>query len=72
MLTKGCSGEEWQADLFLYNAVQVEACRSGMLYVVNVVDKDGNVLSEVAFNSQTGCIGANTLQVRHSWSPLMC
>ncbi|CAL8465732.1 g5268 [Coccomyxa elongata] len=41
----------------------VEACRSGMLYVVNVVGKDGNVLSEVAFNSQTGCIGANTLQV---------
>ncbi|BDA51523.1 hypothetical protein COCOBI_19-0790 [Coccomyxa sp. Obi] len=41
----------------------VEACRSGMLYVVNVVGKDGSVLSEVAFNSQTGCMGANTLQV---------
>ncbi|KAK9918667.1 hypothetical protein WJX75_005803 [Coccomyxa subellipsoidea] len=41
----------------------VEACRSGMLYLVNVVGKDGSVLSEVAFNSQTGCIGANTVQV---------
>ena len=50
--------------------VQVEACRSGMLYVVNVVGKDGGVLSEVAFNSQTGCIGANTVQVAHRWSSL--
>lgn len=49
--------------MHIHDAVQVEACRSGMLYLVNVVGKDGSVLSEVAFNSQTGCFGANTVQV---------
>lgn len=56
--------------VFVCVAVQVEACRSEMLYVVNVVGKDGSVLSEVAFNSQTGCIGANTVQVRQEWFSL--
>lgn len=45
------------------DSAQVEACRSGVLYVVNVVGKNGTVLSEIAFNSQTGCLGANTVQV---------
>lgn len=54
------------ANLHIHDAVQVEACRSGMLYLVNVVGKDGSVLSEVAFNSQTGCFGANTVQVLSS------
>jgi hypothetical protein len=42
---------------------QVEACKSGQLYVVNVVDGNGSVLSEVAFNSDTGCLGANSVEV---------
>lgn len=45
--------------------LQVEACKAGRLYVVNVVGQDGaTVISEVAFNSDTGCIGANTVKVR--------
>lgn len=46
--------------------LQAEACRTGTLYVVNVVSAQGSVLSEVAFNSETGCLGANTVQV---WCP---
>ena len=45
------------------NAFQAEACRTGTLYVVNIVSAQGSVLSEVAFNSETGCLGANTVKV---------
>ncbi len=43
--------------------LQAEACKTGTLYVVNIISAQGNVLSEVAFNSQTGCLGANTVKV---------
>ena len=43
--------------------LQAEACKTGTLYVVNIVSAQGSVLSEVAFNSETGCLGANTVQV---------
>ena len=42
---------------------QAEACRVGQLYVVNIVSAQRNVLSEVVFNSDTGCMGANTVKV---------
>lgn len=42
---------------------QAEACRVGQLYVVNIVTAQRNVLSEVVFNSDTGCMGANTVKV---------
>ena len=42
---------------------QAEACRVGQLYVVNIVSVQRNVLSEVVFNSDTGCMGANTVKV---------
>ena len=41
---------------------QAEACRVGQLYVVNIVSAQRNVLSEVVFNSGTGCMGANTVK----------
>ena len=42
---------------------QAEACRVGQLYVVNIVSAQRTVLSEVVFNSDTGCMGANTVKV---------
>ena len=42
---------------------QVEACQAGQVYLVEVVSSQGQVLSELVFNAQTGCLGANTLQV---------
>ena len=50
--------------------LQAEACKTGTLYVVNVISAQGSVLSEVAFNSETGCLGANTVQVRLALSTL--
>lgn len=50
-------------------STQVEACKSGQLYVVNVVSRQGAVLSELTFNAQTGCLGANTVQVRVQMRP---
>jgi hypothetical protein len=46
--------------------LQVEACKTEQLYVVNVLSAQGSVLSEVAFNSETGCMGANTVKVGHA------
>ncbi len=46
-----------------YMLLQAEACRTGQLYVVNILSAQGSVLSEVAFNSETGCMGANTVKV---------
>ena len=46
-----------------YLCAQAEACRVGQLYVVNIVSAQRNVLSEVVFNSDTGCMGANTVKV---------
>ncbi len=43
--------------------LQAEACKTGTLYMVNVISAQGSVLSEVAFNGETGCLGANTVQV---------
>ena len=31
--------------------------------MVNILSAQGSVLSEVAFNSETGCMGANTVKV---------
>ena len=37
--------------------------------MVEVVSSQGEVLSELVFNTQTGCLGANTLQVSAHGAP---